>query len=77
MSGDKPISFEHNVRPLFRDLDVDSMSWLLDLTQRDQVAEHAGAIVAQLEMGSMPCDGSWDEEKVALFRRWVAAGYPD
>ena len=70
-------SFERDVRPLFRELDVDSMSWLLDLTRRDEVAEHADSIVTQLEIGSMPCDGSWDEERIALFRQWVAAGCPE
>ena len=70
------LRFERDIRSLFRDVDVDGMAWLFDLTDHAQVAEHADSIVMQLEIGSMPCDGPWDEERVALFKRWVAGGCP-
>jgi hypothetical protein len=29
-----------------------------------------------LEIGSMPCDGPWPEERVGLFRKWLDADCP-
>ena len=30
----------------------------------------------RLETGSMPCDGAWPAERIAVFRRWIHAGKP-
>jgi hypothetical protein len=72
------LSFERDVKPLFRDRDRGSMLNVakFDLWVRDDVAEHSQAILGRLEDGSMPCDQPWPEERVALFRRWVAEGMP-
>ena len=35
------------------------------------------AIAARLKDGSMPCDGAWPLERVALFERWVENGTPE
>jgi hypothetical protein len=48
-----------------------------DLWAREDVAAHSQAILGRLEDGSMPCDQSWPEAQVALFRRWVEAGMPE
>jgi hypothetical protein len=48
-----------------------------DLWARDDVVEHSQAILERLENGSMPCDQTWPEERVALFRQWVEAGMPE
>jgi hypothetical protein len=72
------LSFERDVRPLFRERDRGAMLGVakFDLWARDDVAEHSQAILQRLENGSMPCDQAWPDEQVALFRRWVDAGMP-
>jgi hypothetical protein len=70
------LSFERDVKPLFRDKDRDSMSRAFDLWSYDDVATHAEAIAKVLNAGSMPCDGAWPADRVALFERWVEDGMP-
>ena len=48
-----------------------------DLWSHDDVAANSDAILGRLRDGSMPCDGAWPEEQVALFQRWIEAGTPD
>jgi hypothetical protein len=73
------LSFERDVRPLFRERDRGSMLDVanFDLWAREDVVEHSQAILERLENGSMPCDQPWPDERVALFRRWVDAGMPE
>jgi hypothetical protein len=68
------VSFERDIRPLFRDEDVESMSGQFDLSSYDEVRENAEAIRARLEDGSMPCDGAWAAENVERFGQWMDAG---
>jgi hypothetical protein len=68
------ISFRQDIKPLFRELDRDSMSSKFDLWSYDDVARWSDAILARLRDGSMPCDGAWSEEQVARIEEWVAAG---
>jgi hypothetical protein len=70
------VSFAADIRPLFRDSpDVDSMKdFGLDLSSYDDVRAKAGAILARLEDGSMPCDGPWPKEQLALFQQWMEEG---
>jgi hypothetical protein len=77
--GDEQLSFERDVRPLFRERDRGSMREVagFDLWARADVVEHSQAILQRLEDGSMPCDQAWPDEQVALFRRWVEAGMPE
>jgi hypothetical protein len=70
------VSFERDIRPLFRDKDVESMSGHFDLSSYEEVRDHAPAIHAQLAAGSMPCDGSWPPENVERFGQWIDAGLP-
>jgi hypothetical protein len=70
------VGFEHDIRPLFREKDVQSMSRAFDLSSYDDVKAHAGKILDKLADGSMPCDGAWPADQVTLFREWVNAGYP-
>jgi hypothetical protein len=48
---------------------------LLDVGYVD-VSSNADAILERLEAGTMPCDGAWPAERVAVFRRWIEAGKP-
>ena len=72
----EPISFEQDIKPLFRERDRESMKQAFDLWSRDDVARSSDAILGRLRDGTMPCDGAWPLEKVAAFQRWVDAGMP-
>ena len=73
---DEPLSFETDVKPLFRERDRQSMEFAFDLWSYDAVSEHADAILARLAAGEMPCDGAWPQAQVDLFRRWTQTGRP-
>jgi hypothetical protein len=75
--SEEPISFEKDVKPLFREGDRRSMKWAFDLWSHDDVARNSDAILERLRDGTMPCDGGWADEQIDLFQRWVAAGTPD
>jgi hypothetical protein len=73
---DEPISFEQHIKPLFREGDRRSMTWAFDLWSHDDVAKNSDAILERLRDGTMPCDGRWSDEQIALFQGWVEAGTP-
>ena len=73
MQGDAP-SFERDIRPLFRSKDIESMSTAFDLSSYDDVRANSDKIRRRLSNGTMPCDGAWPPEHVALFGEWVDAG---
>jgi hypothetical protein len=75
-TSDAPISFEQDIKPLFRERDRESMKGAFDLWSHDDVARNSDAILARLREGTMPCDGAWPDEQVALLQRWVDAGTP-
>ena len=68
-------SFARDIRPLFRDTDVQEMRYAFDLSNYDEVKTHAQAIYDRLMDGSMPCDGAWAEDGIALFRQWMDEGH--
>jgi hypothetical protein len=74
--SDEPISFEQDIKPLFREYDRESMERAFDLWSHDDVVRNSDAILARLGEGTMPRDGAWPEEQVALLQRWVDAGTP-
>jgi hypothetical protein len=77
VSGDTAgVSFETDIRPLFRPQDIEEMSWAFDLSSYEDVKQHAEAIHGRLADGSMPCDGPWEDEQVERFRAWIDAGSP-
>jgi hypothetical protein len=65
-----------HLKPMFRERDRKSMEFAFDLWSRDEVSQHADAILARLQAGTMPCDGAWPAAQVALFPQWVASGKP-
>ena len=69
-------SFARHIKPLFRQMDRQSMTFAFDLWSYDDVVRHAEGILRRLEAGTMPCDGAWPKTKVDVFRRWVEAGRP-
>ncbi len=70
------LSFAKDIRPLFRDTpDVDTMKRFgLDLSSYDDVKAQAAEIYGALTDGSMPCDGPWPADRIALFKRWMDEG---
>ena len=75
-SNEQQISFAEDIKPLFRERDRDSMKWAFDLWSHDDVTANGDAILGRLRDGSMPCDGTWPEEQIELFQRWVDSGAP-
>ncbi|MGW5108662.1 ferritin-like domain-containing protein [Nocardia sp. NPDC004123] len=68
------VGFAAHIKPLFRDKDQRSMSFVFDLWSLDDVTKHAAEILDRLAAGTMPCDGAWSTEKVDVFRRWTESG---
>jgi CDGSH-type Zn-finger protein/truncated hemoglobin YjbI len=68
------VNFTQHIKPLFRKMDRESMSFVFDLWSFGGVRTHASEILKRLENGTMPCDGAWPKEKVAVFRRWIESG---
>jgi hypothetical protein len=68
------VSFEADIRPLFRPDDANAMSWAFDLNSYEDVKENAEAIYERLEEGSMPCDEPWPDEQVQRVKAWIDEG---
>ena len=68
------LSFERDIRPLFREGDRAAMIKASDLWSGTDVAAHGEAIAARLRDGSMPRDVVWPAERVSTFAQWLAAG---
>ena len=68
------LSFERDIRPLFRDKDRDSMMQAFDLFDYVDVADNADAIIGSLRSGQMPCDGAWPDADVDKLQQWIDAG---
>ena len=73
---DDALSFETDIKPLFRASDRESMANTFDLWSHKDVDQHADAIVDRLREGTMPCDGSWPPARIDLFQRWIDSGKP-
>jgi hypothetical protein len=73
-SADQPVGFEAHIKPLFRERDRTSMKFAFDLWSHDDVRANADAILDRLKAGTMPCDGSWADQWVAVFERWTQTG---
>jgi hypothetical protein len=78
----RPTSFGLHIRPLFRDKDVEHMSFKFDLSKYDDVKANSARILQRLKAtdDSMmpPADdgGPWPEEWISLFERWIGEGHP-
>ena len=71
---DQGVTFVRDIRPLFRDRDVRSMSGHFDLSSYDDVRANAERIYERLADGSMPCDGRWPADDVDRLRAWIDGG---
>lgn len=69
------VTFVADVKPLFRSMDIDAMKVFgFDLSKYQDVVAHADRILARVTAGTMPCDGRWPPERVALFAQWISDG---
>jgi hypothetical protein len=50
------LSFARDIRPLFRDRDIQSVKFPFDLASYEDVRTQAEAVCAVLAAGQMPCD---------------------
>jgi CDGSH-type Zn-finger protein/truncated hemoglobin YjbI len=71
---DEPVTFDGHVKRLFRAMDRQSMLFAFDLWSADDVRTHADAVLDRLRAGTMPCDGTWSAEWIAVFQRWRDTG---
>jgi hypothetical protein len=77
MAGNVALSFATDIRPMFTQTDVDHMSGMMDLSNRDSVLEHADAIYEAVSSGSMPPPSSgerWTPEMCARLKQWRDQG---
>jgi hypothetical protein len=79
--SDGSISFQRDIRPLFREIDIDHMSPMgVMLDQYDYMSgeDNAQAVYESLtgeQQPQMPIGGPyWDAEQLALFEKWMAGG---
>jgi len=70
------LSFAQDIRPLFRETDVEEMMDVagFDLSRYEDVRDRAQDIYERLDEGSMPCDGAWPADQVARFKQWMDGG---
>ena len=71
------VRFAVHIRPQFRKMDRLAMIYAFDLWNVQSVRERAEAILARLRDGTMPVDGAWPVEAIALFARWIETGMSD
>jgi FtsP/CotA-like multicopper oxidase with cupredoxin domain len=78
-----PVSFEKDIRPLFRPVDVDHMNtyevFLDNYTYMSDPSNnhgHAQAVEDTLTDRSMPPGGPyWSDEQLLLYKKWRSDGY--
>ena len=73
------ISFATDIRPLFREEDIDCMKSMgIDLGDSAWmcVPTNAQSVYGVVADGSMPPDEPWPADRVGLFKQWMDAGCP-
>jgi hypothetical protein len=76
-TSDGTPGFARDIRPLFRDIDIDHMSFFCDLSKYEDVRDNAQEILNRLSGVSgrrMPPGSPWSPEKIALFKKWMDDG---
>ncbi len=71
---DGQVSFAAHIKPHFRERDRRSMSFAFDLSSYEDVRARAADVLRRLQDGSMPCDGAWPADRIAVFQRWIDTG---
>ena len=70
------LSFAQDIRPMFREMDIEEMMNIasFDLSKYEDVRARAIDIHDRVSEGSMPCDEAWSIEKIAKFKQWIDEG---
>ena len=68
------VSFAQHIKPLFRERDRKSMKFAFDLWSYDDARANAEAILERVKAGTMPCDGAWPTDWIAVLERWTQTG---
>jgi len=68
------LSYQQDIRPLFRERDRESMKRRFDLWSLEDVRANVAPILNVLQGGRMPCDGAWPQDKVDTLRQWIDSG---
>jgi hypothetical protein len=68
------LSFDRDIRPLFREKDRSAMLEQFDLWKHADVKGNQEAILDRVRKGQMPCDGAWPPADVIAFSSWIAGG---
>jgi hypothetical protein len=55
-------------------MDRNSRKFAFDLWSVEDVRKHGQAILECLRNGTMPCDGTWPHDRIAVFERWLNTG---
>jgi hypothetical protein len=77
MDAPPALTYSHDIRPLFRPMDIACMvprGKLLDNAQWMCTLAHAQQVFNAVSNGDMPPDGRWPPERVALFKQWMDQG---
>ena len=72
---DQDVAVARDIRPLFSDRDIDSMSSRFDLSSYEDVRANAERIDERLADGTMRCYGPWPADDVERFRTWIEGGF--
>lgn len=74
--NEQPVSYAADIRPLFRQLDIEAMKrhGPFDLSLYEDVKANAADIAERLHDGDMPCDAAWPPAQLDLFDRWIREG---
>ena len=75
--SDESISFQRDIKPLFRESDVEAMRPRFDLSKYEDVKKYADSIYPRLKDGSMPSDGQWPRQDLDKFKNWMDTGYQE
>ena len=71
----KAFSFATDIRPLFRDKDINAMkAFGIDLSSYEDVKRRAQDIYARLSAKRMPCDGPWSDDHMQKLKEWMQTG---
>ncbi len=65
------------IKGFFTEDDVTHMLFLFDLSDYEEARDHAEEIYKSVAEGWMPPDEPWPEERVACFKKWMDAGFPE
>jgi hypothetical protein len=70
------VSFANDIKPLFTEVDRDHMGFMFDLWSYNEVKDNANDILDSVSDGRMPPSpqGPWPQDRVDLFKQWVAGG---